>query len=78
MTNCMSLSFPFFLAELCEELALANSIRDFSENHDELEDGSNEAISYSVKYLGNTPVPTPRSENATAEAVKSIITAAKG
>uniref|UniRef100_A0A182KED9 PID domain-containing protein n=1 Tax=Anopheles christyi TaxID=43041 RepID=A0A182KED9_9DIPT len=64
--------------ELCEELALANSIRDFSENHDELEDGSNEAISYSVKYLGNTPVPTPRSENATAEAVKSIITAAKG
>ncbi|XP_041780548.1 low density lipoprotein receptor adapter protein 1-like [Anopheles merus] len=64
--------------KLCEELALANSIRDFSENHDELEDGSNEAISYSVKYLGNTPVPTPRSENATAEAVKSIITAAKG
>uniref|UniRef100_A0A182QJ23 General transcription factor IIH subunit 3 n=1 Tax=Anopheles farauti TaxID=69004 RepID=A0A182QJ23_9DIPT len=64
--------------KLCEELALANSIRDFSENHDELEDGSNEAISYSVKYLGNTPVPTPRSENATAEAVKTIITAAKG
>uniref|UniRef100_A0A182P4P7 General transcription factor IIH subunit 3 n=1 Tax=Anopheles epiroticus TaxID=199890 RepID=A0A182P4P7_9DIPT len=64
--------------KLCEELALANSIRDFSENHDDLEDGSNEAISYSVKYLGNTPVPTPRSENATAEAVKSIITAAKG
>lgn len=64
--------------KLCEELALANSIRDFSENHDELEDGSSEAISYSVKYLGNTPVPTPRSENATAEAVKTIITAAKG
>lgn len=64
--------------KLCEELALANSIRDFSENHDELEDGSNEAINYSVKYLGNTPVQTPRSENATAEAVKAIITAAKG
>lgn len=64
--------------KLCEELALANSIRDFSENHDELEDGSNEAINYSVKYLGNTPVQTPRSENATAEAVKTIITAAKG
>uniref|UniRef100_A0AAG5DX23 PID domain-containing protein n=1 Tax=Anopheles atroparvus TaxID=41427 RepID=A0AAG5DX23_ANOAO len=64
--------------KLCEELALANSIRDFSENHDELEDGSDEAISYSVKYLGNTAVQTPRSENATAEAVKAIITAAKG
>uniref|UniRef100_A0A2M4AC43 Putative low density lipoprotein receptor adaptor protein 1 n=2 Tax=Anopheles triannulatus TaxID=58253 RepID=A0A2M4AC43_9DIPT len=64
--------------KLCEELALANSIRDFSENHEEPEDGSDEAISYSVKYLGNTPVPTPRSENATSEAVKSIITAAKG
>ncbi|XP_058057765.1 low density lipoprotein receptor adapter protein 1-B-like [Anopheles bellator] len=64
--------------KLCEELALANSIRDFSENHEEPDDGSDEAISFGVKYLGSTAVPTPRSENATSEAVKSIISAAKG
>lgn len=64
--------------KLCEELALANNIRDFSDNHEELEDGFGEAITYSVKYLGNTTIPTPRSENSTAEAVKKIITAAKG
>ncbi|XP_062706662.1 low density lipoprotein receptor adapter protein 1-A-like [Aedes albopictus] len=64
--------------KLCEELALANNIRDFSDNHEELEDGFGEAITYSVKYLGNTTIATPRSENSTAEAVKKIITAAKG
>ncbi|XP_058449758.1 low density lipoprotein receptor adapter protein 1-A-like [Malaya genurostris] len=64
--------------KLCEELALANNIRDFSDNHDELEDGFDDAISYSVKYLGNTSIPTPRSESSTADAVKRIITSAKG
>ncbi|XP_055547786.1 low density lipoprotein receptor adapter protein 1-A-like [Wyeomyia smithii] len=64
--------------KLCEELALANNIRDFSDNHEELEDGFEEAITYSVKYLGNTSIPTPRSESSTADAVKRIITAAKG
>lgn len=64
--------------KLCEELALANNIRDFSDNHEELEDGFGEAITYSVKYLGNTTIPTPRAENSTADAVKKIITAAKG
>lgn len=59
-------------------MALANNIRDFSDNHEELEDGFGEAITYSVKYLGNTTIPTPRSENSTSEAVKKIITAAKG
>lgn len=64
--------------KLCEELALANNIRDFSDNHEELEDGFGEAITYSVKYLGNTSIPTPRAENSTADAVKKIISAAKG
>lgn len=64
--------------KLCEELALANNIRDFSDNHEELEDGFEEAITYSVKYLGNTTIPTPRSDSSTADAVKRIITAAKG
>lgn len=64
--------------KLCEELALANNIRDFSDNHEELEDGLNDVITYSVKYLGNTTIPTPRSESSTGDAVKRIITAAKG
>ncbi|XP_055642654.1 low density lipoprotein receptor adapter protein 1-like [Toxorhynchites rutilus septentrionalis] len=64
--------------KLCEEMALANNIRDFSDNHEELEDGFDDAISYSVKYLGNTTIPTPRSDSSTADAVKRIITAAKG
>lgn len=64
--------------KLCEELALANNIRDFSDNHEELEDGFGEAITYSVKYLGDTSIPTPRAENSTADAVKKIISAAKG
>lgn len=64
--------------KLCEELALANNIRDFSDNHEELEDGFEEAITYSVKYLGNTTIPTPRSDSSTADAVKRIITGAKG
>lgn len=59
-------------------MALANNIRDFSDNHEELEDGFGDAITYSVKYLGNTTIPTPRSDNSTAEAVKKIISAAKG
>lgn len=64
--------------KLCEELALANNIRDFSDNHEDLEDGFEDAITYSVKYLGNTTIPTPRSESSTADAVKRIITSAKG
>ncbi|XP_058817930.1 low density lipoprotein receptor adapter protein 1-B-like isoform X2 [Topomyia yanbarensis] len=64
--------------KLCEELALANNIRDFSDNHEELEDGFDDTITYSVKYLGNTTIPTPRSDNSTADAVKRIIASAKG
>uniref|UniRef100_U5ER70 Putative low density lipoprotein receptor adaptor protein 1 n=1 Tax=Corethrella appendiculata TaxID=1370023 RepID=U5ER70_9DIPT len=63
--------------KLCEELALAHSIRDYSENHDELDDGSDDAISFGVKYLGNVNVKTARSEDATSAAVKNIISNAK-
>lgn len=59
-------------------MALAHSIRDFSDNHEELEDGFYDTITYSVKYLGNTSIPTPRTESSTADAVKRIIAAAKG
>lgn len=58
---------------MCEELALANSIRDFSENHEEIDESSNEAITYIVKYIGKTPVKSSRSEETTSSAVKKII-----
>ncbi|XP_055599402.1 low density lipoprotein receptor adapter protein 1-like [Uranotaenia lowii] len=74
--------------KLCEELALANSIRDFSDNSEDLlEDGNSsdaigggfdDAITYTVKYLGNTTIPTPRSDSSTSDAVKRVITTAKG
>jgi len=64
--------------KLCEELALAHSIRDFSENHDEIDDVSDEAISFSVKYIGAVQVESSRSEEATTSAVKKIISNQKG
>lgn len=56
---------------------MANSIRDYSENHDEIDEGSVEAISYSVKYLGNSIVSSSKSEEGTAKAIKNIISSAK-
>lgn len=61
---------------MCEELALANSIRDFSENHEELVESSDEAITYIVKYIGQTTVKSSRSEETTSSAVKKIISKA--
>lgn len=58
---------------MCEELALANSIRDFSENHEELDEASDDTITYIVKYIGKTPVKSSRSEETTSAAVKKII-----
>jgi low density lipoprotein receptor adapter protein 1 len=59
-------------------MALTNSIKDFSENHDDIDQVSDEAISFGVKYLGSKQIESSRSENQTSDAVKSIITSAKG
>nr|XP_033202818.1 PTB domain-containing adapter protein ced-6-like isoform X4 [Bombus vancouverensis nearcticus] len=68
-------------SELCEEWALANS-RECVEGsgsagttHDESEDASE--ARFTLKYLGSTLVETPSSEEATAEAIKTVITMAK-
>jgi low density lipoprotein receptor adapter protein 1 len=68
----------FLFPELCEEMALTNSIKDFSENHDDIDQNADEAISFGVKYLGSKPIESSRSDEQTSEAVKSIITTAKG
>ncbi|KAL2737203.1 low density lipoprotein receptor adapter protein 1-like isoform X1 [Vespula maculifrons] len=69
------------LSELCEEWALANS-RECVESggtaastHEESEDASE--ARFTLKYLGSTLVETPSSEEATAEAIKTVITMAK-
>ncbi|XP_034948263.1 low density lipoprotein receptor adapter protein 1-B-like isoform X2 [Chelonus insularis] len=74
--------------KLCEEWALANS-RECVDNgsnkvgnsngssltHDD-HDEAGEAT-FTLKYLGSTLVETPSSEEATAEAIKTVITMAK-
>jgi len=52
-------------------------LRDFSEINQEIDDES-EPTQYNVKYLGNTIIEAERSEEATADAVKSVISTAKG
>ncbi|XP_046409535.1 low density lipoprotein receptor adapter protein 1-B-like isoform X1 [Neodiprion fabricii] len=67
--------------KLCEEWALANS-RECVEGgvgggggQEDAEDPAE--ATFSLKYLGSTLVETPSSEEATAEAIKTIITMAK-
>ncbi|XP_059618161.1 low density lipoprotein receptor adapter protein 1-B-like [Phlebotomus argentipes] len=62
--------------KLCEEWALATNMRDFNDPHEDLEDGS-EPSAFAVKYLGSTVIDAARSEDATAEAVKTVISTAK-
>ncbi|XP_067215234.1 PTB domain-containing engulfment adapter protein 1-like isoform X5 [Linepithema humile] len=68
--------------ELCEEWALANSREcvesgsSASTTHGEESEDASEAR-FTLKYLGSTLVETPSSEEATAEAIKTVITMAK-
>lgn len=53
---------------------MANSIRDFSENHEDIDDVSDEAIMYAVKYIGATEVTTESGgQQKSDEVVKKII-----
>jgi hypothetical protein len=58
------------VAELCEEWALAS-------NHDCEPHLPTDGVTFMVKYLGSTLVETPSNEEATAEAIKTIITMVK-
>ncbi|XP_055685033.1 low density lipoprotein receptor adapter protein 1-like [Lutzomyia longipalpis] len=62
--------------KLCEEWALATNMRDFNDPQEDLEDGTDPST-FSVKYLGCTVIDAARSEDATAEAVKTVISTAK-
>jgi low density lipoprotein receptor adapter protein 1 len=82
-----------FISELNEEMALASSIRDFSESPLDLHDEevSDDAIIFNLKYLGNTVMTpseaddksnkklklTKKSQLITTSAIKKIIAASK-
>lgn len=68
----------FALVELSEEWSLATSMKDFAVNSDDIDTDSEEPDTFDVKYLGCTIIEAVRSEEATAEAVKSVILTAKG
>ncbi|XP_043276502.1 low density lipoprotein receptor adapter protein 1-like isoform X2 [Venturia canescens] len=76
--------------KLCEEWALANSRECVEgvvgglagkglghEDHDELGAHATSEVTFALKYLGSTLVETPSNEEATAEAIKTVITMAK-
>ena len=63
----------YLISELCEEWALAHEGSGVSgTGHDESDDVSE--ARFTLKYLGSTLVETPSSEEATAEAIKTVIT----
>jgi len=62
--------------KLSEEWALGTSLNDLSDNHYELDDET-EAETFQLKYLGNTVIESARSDEATSDAVKAIISTAK-
>lgn len=82
-----------FLIELNEELALASSLRDFSESPLDLNDDeelTDDIVTYDLKYLGSTILTKSNDETktkmkftskksslATTSAIKKIITASK-
>lgn len=53
-------------------------MKDFAVNSDDIDTDSEEPETFDVKYLGCTIIDAVRSEEATAEAVHSVITTAKG
>lgn len=74
----------FSPSELCEELALATSLRDLGDLPDTMEDTDTECATFAVKHLGDTLITTGEAVQKhskcemTSEAVKSVIAAAKG
>lgn len=72
-------------SELCEEWALANSRECVDNGSSKIGSGSGNSLrqdehdeaseaTFTLKYLGSTLVETPSSEEATAEAIKTVIT----
>lgn len=79
----LSILFYFYFfsrADVGENWAFASKLSDLSENFDEDggENGFSDLDIFTVKFLGSTSVKTPKSEIVTANAIKNIISTAKG
>lgn len=62
-----------------EDWAFATKLADLSENfEDENENGFSELEIFQVKFIGSTTIHAAKSEEATANAIKTIISTAKG
>lgn len=62
-----------------EDWAFATKLADLSENmDDENENAFHDLEIFQVKFLGSSTVNAAKSEEATANAIKSIISTAKG
>lgn len=65
--------------DIGEDWSFATKLTDLSENfEDEGENGYPELEIFQVKFLGCSTIHAAKSEEATANTIKSIITAAKG
>lgn len=56
---------------------MATNMKEFAVHSDDTDADSDEPEMFTVKYLGNTIIDAARSEEATADAVKSVISMAK-
>lgn len=65
------------ILELTDEWSLATSMKEFAMHPEDTDADSDEPEVFTVKYLGNTIIDAARSEEATADAVKSVISLAK-
>lgn len=61
-----------------EDWTFATKLTDLSENTDENENNGVDLEIFHVKYIGKTAINAPKSEGATANAIKQIISTAKG
>lgn len=88
----MKIIYSYHISELNEELALASSLRDFTESPLDLNDEelTDDAVVYTLKFLGSTPLLQAKPEEtkktrfskkpnlATTSAIKKIIATSKG
>lgn len=73
------LKFHFPKTDVGEDWSFATKLTDLSENlDDENEFGYPDLEIFQVKFLGSTTIDAAKSEEATANAIKSIISTAKG
>ncbi|CAD7079109.1 unnamed protein product [Hermetia illucens] len=62
--------------KLSEDWGLATSLKDLSDAGD-LDEDQSTTTTFNLKFLGSTPIESEKSKNATAEAIKAVISSSK-